>query len=77
MLKHILLTFLKTKLASGIIGVVAYFTYHGVYGALGVSKLYNLISLLVAAGVGIVVYLLLCYMVGVEEVRMIVGMLGR
>jgi len=31
----------------------------------------------VAVGVGVVVYLVLCYMVGVEEVRMVVGMSGR
>ena len=42
-------------------GVVAYLIYHGMYGLLGVSKLYNLVSLLVA--------------VGVEEVRDVVGKL--
>ncbi len=54
-------------------GIVAYLIYHGMYGVLGVSKLYNLISLLVAVGVGVVVYLVLCYVFGVEEVRDVVG----
>lgn len=71
--KGYITTFLKTGLASGIMGVVAYLIYHGMYGALGVSKLYNLISLLVAVGVGVVVYLVLCYLFKVEEVRDVVG----
>lgn len=64
---------LKSGLASAIMGVVAYMVYHGLYGVLGVSKLYNLVSLLVAAGVGVVVYGVLCYLFGVDEVRDIVG----
>lgn len=62
-------TFLKTGLASGVMGVVAYLIYHGLYGVLGVSKLYNLISLLVAVGIGVVVYVVLCYVFKVDEVR--------
>ena len=54
-------------------GAVAYFIYHGIYRTLGVSKLYNLISLLVAVGVGLVVYLVLCYVFKVEEGRDVVG----
>ncbi len=60
---------LKSGLASAIMGVVSYITYHGLYSALGVSKLYNLISLLVAVGLGVVVYGVLCYVFGIEEVR--------
>ena len=71
--KGYITTFIKTGLASGIMGVVAYLIYHGMYGVLGVSKLYNLVSLLVAVGVGVVVYLVLCYIFRVEEVRDVVG----
>lgn len=60
---------LKSGLASVIMGVVAYVFYHGLYGMLGVSKIYNLISLLVAVGLGVVVYGVLCYVFKVEEVR--------
>lgn len=63
------ITFLKTGLASLVMGVVAYFIYHGVYRVLGVSKLYNLISLLAAAGIGAIVYAILCYLLRVEGVR--------
>lgn len=71
--KGYITTFLKTGLASGIMGVVVYLIYYGMYGVLGVSKLYNLISLLVAVGVGVIVYLVLCYVFGVEEVRNVAG----
>lgn len=62
-------TFIKSGLASAVMGAVAYFTYHGLFGLLEVSKLYNLISLLVAVGIGVIVYGLLCYIFKVEEVR--------
>ena len=42
------------------------------YGYLGVSKLYNLISLLAAAGIEAVAYGVLCYVFKVEEVSNIV-----
>ena len=71
--KGYITTFIKTGLASGVMGVVAYLIYHEMYGVLGVSKLYNLISLVVAVGVGVIVYLVLCYLFGVEEVRYVVG----
>lgn len=70
--KGYITTFLKTGLASGVMGLVAYLIYNGLYRALGVSKLYNLVSLLVAVGAGIVVYLVLCYVFKVEEVRDVV-----
>lgn len=70
--KAYITTFLKTGLASGIMGVVAYFTYHGLYSALGVSKLYNLISLLVAVSIAVIFYVVLCYVFKVEEVSDVV-----
>lgn len=60
---------LKAGLASAIMGVIAYVVYHGLYSALGVSKLYNLISLLVAVGLAVIVYGVLCYLFRIEEVR--------
>lgn len=64
---------LKAGLASTIMGVVVYLAYHGLYKTLGVSKLYNLVSLLVATGTGVIIYGVLCYIFGIEEVRVIVG----
>jgi len=71
--KGYITTFLKTGLASGLVGVVAYLVYHGMSGVLRGSKTYNLIALLVAIGVGAVLYLVLCYLLKVKEVRDIVG----
>lgn len=71
--KGYITTLLKTGLASGIMGLVAYLIYQVMYEVLGVSKLYNLVSLLVAIGVGVIVYLVLCYVFKVDEVREVVG----
>lgn len=71
--KTYIITLFKIGLASGIMGLVAYLTYRGLYRALGVSKLYNLISLLVSVGGGVVVYLVLCYVFKVKEVKDMVG----
>ncbi len=64
---------LKSGLASAIMGVVAYTVYNGLYRILGVSKLYNLISLLLAVAIGVIIYGVLCYVFGIEEVKEIVG----
>ena len=60
---------LKSGLASAIMGIVAYMIYQGLYEALGVSKLYNLISLAMAVGTGVIVYGILCYILGIEEIK--------
>jgi len=64
---------LKASLASAIMGVSAYLVDNGLYKTLGESKLYNLVSLLAATGTGVVVYGVLCYVLGVEEARVIIG----
>ena len=74
--KGYIVTFIKSGLASAVMGVVAYMTYNGIYGFLGVSRFYNLISLLVAVGLGVIVYGVLCYVFKVEEVRDVVHKIG-
>lgn len=64
-----LLTFTKTGISAGAMGLVAYLVYNGLYGILGLSKLYNAISLFAAAGLGALVYGILCYALKVKEVR--------
>ena len=71
--KGYIITFIKAALASIIMGLLAYVVYNGLYGILGVSKLYNLVSLLVAVGLGVIVYGVLCYLFNVEEVRDVVN----
>ncbi|HEY8362327.1 MAG TPA: murein biosynthesis integral membrane protein MurJ [Tissierellaceae bacterium] len=43
--KGYIVTFVKSGLASAIMGLIAYYTYHSLYSFFGVSKLYNLISI--------------------------------
>ena len=50
-------------------GLVAYVTYHGLYLLLGVSKFYNLISLLAAVGLAVIIYIVLCYSLGIQEIK--------
>ena len=63
---------IKSIIASAIMGVVAYLTYNGLYSMLGTSTLYNLISLIAAIGLGVIVYGVVCYVIGVKEVRELV-----
>lgn len=70
--KGYIITFFKTGIASMIMGAIAYFTYYELYKFLGVSKLYNLISLVVAVGFGVIVYIILCYVFNVKEIRDII-----
>jgi putative peptidoglycan lipid II flippase len=62
---------LKAGIASTIMGVVVFLVYHGLYKTLGMSKFYNLVSLLVAAGTGVIIYIVLCYIFGIKEVKII------
>lgn len=62
-------TFLKTGLASIALGVVSYVIYHKLYTMLGGSTLYNLIALLVAMLIGAIIYIVICYFLGVAEIR--------
>lgn len=63
---------LKAGFASIIMGVVVNLVYQELYKILGISKLYNLVSLLVAIGVGVIVYIVLCYVFGIQEIKHIV-----
>ena len=65
-------TLIKTGLAACIMGAISYTTYQGIYGALGVSQLYNVISLVSAISIGGLIYLILCYFLKVEIIMDIV-----
>lgn len=62
----------KAIIASAIMGGVAYVTYNGLYSMLGTSTLYNLISLIAAVVLAVIVYGVVCYVIGVKEVRELV-----
>jgi len=65
----------KSGFASAIMGIVAYLIYHELYKILGAAKLHNLIALLAAASSGVVIYVVLCYVLGIDEVKDIVNKL--
>lgn len=65
--------FIKAGIASAIMGVIVYIVYDGLFGLFGVSKLANLLSLLSAVGTGVIVYGVLCYVFGIEEVKDLIG----
>lgn len=60
---------IKVMLASAIMGIIVYIVYHGIYNVLGVSKLYNSVSLLLAIVAGVIVYGIICYGLGIIEIR--------
>lgn len=66
---------IKSGVASSIMGLVAYTLYHGLYSKLRVSKLFNLISLVAAVGVAVIVYIILCYLLRIKEIRAILNKL--
>jgi len=66
---------IKSGLVSIVMGIAAYFIYHELYKILGVAKLYNLIALLAAASSGVVIYVVLCYVLGIDEVKNVVNKL--
>ncbi|MDD2435470.1 MAG: murein biosynthesis integral membrane protein MurJ [Bacilli bacterium] len=71
-IKEYITVFIKIGLASIIMGLVMYIVYNVLYSILEVSILSNFISLLVAMGLGFIIYGILCYLFKVEEVRYIV-----
>lgn len=66
---------IKSGFASAVMGIAAYFIYHELYKILGAAKLYNLIALLAAASSGVIIYGILCYVLGIDEVKDIVNKL--
>ena len=62
-------TGIKSMAASALMGVVAYLVYNGLYSVLGNSTLFNLIALVAAVAAGALVYLVLCYLFKIDQVR--------
>lgn len=65
--------FTKAGFASAIMGVIVHIVYNCLYDLLGISKLFNLISLLSAVGTGVIIYGMLCHVFGIEEVKKLIG----
>lgn len=67
--KEYITTFIKSGLASIIMGICVYIIYNQMYKLLGVSSINNLISLSLAVGIGVLIYVASSYMFGVESIK--------
>lgn len=70
-------TFIKTLIASLVMGVVTYFVYKFLFGVLGLGFIQEAISLGVSIGIGGVIYLALIIVFKVEEVNMAIDMIKK
>lgn len=70
-------TFIKTLIASIVMGVVTYFTYKFLFGILGLGFIQEAISLGVSIVVGAVIYLGLIIVFKVEEINMAIDMIKQ
>lgn len=70
-------TFIKTLIASLVMGVVTYFVYKFLFGMLGLGFIQEAISLGVSIAIGGVIYLALIIVFKVEEVNMAIDMIKK
>ncbi|MBS6506820.1 MAG: murein biosynthesis integral membrane protein MurJ [Paraclostridium bifermentans] len=70
-------TFIKTLIASLVMGVVTYFVYKFLFGILGLGFIQEAISLGVSISIGGVIYLALIIVFKVEEVNMAIDMIKK
>lgn len=70
-------TFIKTLVASLVMGVVTYFVYKFLFGILGLGFIQEAISLGVSIAVGGAIYLALIVVFKVEEVNMAIDMIKK
>lgn len=63
---------LKAGLASAVMGVAVYATYSVLYSLLGESKINNIVSFVTSSSLAVIVYIVLCYLLKVNEIRMFV-----
>lgn len=62
----------KSGIASAIMGIAAYLIYNRMYWMLEESAVGNIVSLLTSVAVAVLIYLILCYTLGIEEVKLVV-----
>ena len=70
-------TFIKTVVASTVMGVVTYFVYKFLFGILGLGFIQEAISLGVSIAIGGAIYLALIVVFKVEEVNMAIDMIKK
>ncbi|HHV25852.1 MAG TPA: murein biosynthesis integral membrane protein MurJ [Tissierellia bacterium] len=70
-IKNYLSCFIKSTIASIVMGIVVYAIYNGLYPILGSRKILDLIAFLLSVGIGSVIYFGLCYLFKIEEINFI------
>ncbi len=65
--------FLKTLVASLIMGIVVYLSYYRLGGIFAVNKFLELIFLLLSVLAGVITYFIACKFLGIEELDLILG----
>lgn len=76
-LKRFFICFLKSLLASLVMGLVVYLVYYRLGGILAGGKLVQLILLVLAVGLGIISYFIMCLVLRIRELGLILGRLIR
>ena len=71
------ITFIKTLIASIVMGVVTYFVYHFLFNILGLGLVQEAISLGVSVLLGVIVYLVLIIIFKIEEVNIAIDMVKK
>lgn len=74
-MKSYVISLFKSTVASVIMGIIVYLIYNGLFSFANGRFLLDLIIFLFSVGVGAVIYLVLCYMFKVEEIKMLVDKL--
>lgn len=67
----------KSIISSTIMGFTAYFIYYSLNKVMGSSSIGDFIALIIAAGVGALLYFVLIYIMGVEEFQWFMGLVKK
>lgn len=71
-IKNYLTCFIKSIIASLIMGIIVYSIYNGLFPLAGGRKILDLLIFLVSVGIGVAIYFGLCYLFKIEEIKMII-----
>ena len=70
-------TGIKSLISSIVMGVITMFVYNNLYNLMGISKISEMISVLVAVLIGASIYAILIVMFKVEETKLAFGMINK
>lgn len=71
-IKSYLICLVKSTIASIVMGIVVYLIYNGLFPFAKGQFILDLLIFMLSVGVGAIIYIVLCYMFKVEEIKMLV-----